>query len=165
MRLRKYIPLLFLAVFLLSGFSFGKGLKPYMFQLKDENGNTVKLEELKGNVVFLIFWSTTCGVCREELPNLSLLAEKYKDKPVKFFAVVVNEKDIEKVKKVKEEWGFYIPVLIGNDVIKAKYRIIGTPVIYILRKDLTIGKILYGAYPLKKLEKYINKFLKENSHG
>ena len=165
MRIKRYVLLLFLPILFIFSFSFGKGLKPYMFQLRDENGNIVKLEELKGNVVFLIFWSTTCGVCKEELPNISLLAENYKGKPVKFFAVVVNEKDIEKIKEVKEEWGFYIPVLIGNDVIKSKYRIIGTPVIYILRKDLTIGKILYGAYPLTKLEKYIKKFLKENSHG
>ncbi len=157
--------LLIVVSFFLSTASYGKGLKPYMFQLEDENGRVVKLQDFKGNVVFLVFWSTTCGVCKEELPEVSLLAEKYKDKPVRFFAVVINEKNKEKIKRIKESWGFYIPVLIGTETVKSKYRIIGTPVIYILRKDLTIGKILYGKYPLEKLEKYINKFLKEKSHG
>ncbi len=149
---------LFLSIVFLT---YGKGLKPYMFELKDEKGRVVKLKDLKENVVFLIFWATTCGVCREELPEISLLAEKFKDKPVKFFAVVVNEDDIKAIKKIKNDWGFYIPVLIGDDIVKTKYRIIGTPIIYILRKDLTIGKILYGKQSLKKLEKYINKFLED----
>ncbi len=152
---------IFFIILSISVSSFSKGLKAYPFELKDEKGSVVKLKELKGNVVFLIFWSTTCGACRKELPEISLLAEKYKDKPVKFFAIVINEKDIRKIKKIKEEWGFDLPVLIGNSIIKSKYRIIGTPIIYILRKDLTIGKILYGSRSLKKLEKYIDKFLGE----
>jgi len=51
--------------------------------------------------------------------------------------------------------------LIGDDTVKDKYRIIGTPITYILRKDLSIGKIIYGAYSIKKLDKYIKKFLEE----
>lgn len=141
--------------------AFSKGLKPYMFQLKDENGNTIKLEQLKGNVVYLIFWSKTCHTCKEELPQINKLYKKFKNKKVKFFAVVIDEKNPDKIKKIKEKWGFDIPVLLGDDTVKSKYRIIGTPITYILRKDLTIGKIIYGAHSLKKLEKYINKFLEE----
>ncbi|NPA54203.1 MAG: TlpA family protein disulfide reductase [Aquificae bacterium] len=161
----KRLALLIMVFFVVSSISFAKGLRAYPFQLEDENGKIVKLEELKGNVVFLIFWATTCSACRKELLEISLLIEKYKDKPVKFFAIVIDEKDPEKIKKIKDEWGFYIPVLIGDSIVKSKYRIIGTPIIYILRKDLTIGKILYGSRSLEKLEKYINKFLEEKSHG
>ncbi len=153
----------FLAVFLILGifsFSYSKGIKAYNFELLDENGKKVKLEQFRGNVVFIIFWHPLCHSCREELPEISLLAEKYKDKPVKFLAIVMGEKDPEKIKKIKEDWGFYIPVLIGDSVVKSKYRIIGTPIIYILRKDLTIGKIFLGKQPLEKLDRYINKFLK-----
>ncbi|SNZ10071.1 AhpC/TSA family protein [Persephonella hydrogeniphila] len=152
------IILLLLLVF---GLSYGKGLKPYMFQLKDENGKTVRLEELKGNVVYLVFWSKTCHTCMEELPQINKLYHKYKNKNVKFFGVIIDEKNPEKIKKIKKEWGFDFPVLIGNDTVKNKYRIIGTPITYILRKDLTIGKIIYGAYSIKKLDRYIKKFLEE----
>lgn len=69
-----------IALFIISGISSGKGLKPYSFILKDENGRTVKLEDLKGNVVILTFWSTTCHTCREELPKLSKLAKEYQGK-------------------------------------------------------------------------------------
>ncbi len=133
-----------------------------MFSLEDENGKIVNLSDLKGNVVYLVFWSKTCHTCKEELPVINSLYKKYKDKNIKFFGIIIDEKDRNKIKKIKKDWGFEFPVLIGNDTVKTKYRIIGTPITYILRKDLTIGKIIYGAYPKKKLEKYIKKFLEES---
>ena len=142
--------------------SYGKGLKPYMFSLEDENGKIVNLSDLKGNVVYLVFWSKTCTTCEGEMPVINDLYKKYKDKNVKFFGIVIDEKDKGKIKEIKKKWGFEFPVLIGNDTVKTKYRIIGTPITYILRKNLTIGKIIYGAHSKKKLEKYIEKFLEEN---
>jgi thiol-disulfide isomerase/thioredoxin len=156
----KFIKVLFLLL-VFTSISYAKGLKAPDFELKDENGNIVKLSDLKNNVVVLIFWATTCGVCEKELPEISFLQEKYKDKPVKFYAIVINSDNINEIKQVKSSWGFDIPVLIGNyDTVK-NYRIIGTPIIYILRKDLTIGKIFFGATSINMLEKYINKFLGE----
>ncbi len=154
--------IILLLSFLISVNSFGKPVKAYNFELKDENGKTVKLSDLKGNVVFLIFWSTHCKTCEKEMPKISKeLVPKFKDKPVKFFAVVINTDNLDEIKKTKKKWGFNIPVLIGNKEVKTKYRIFGTPTIYILRKDLTVGKIFLGRKDLKIFEKYINKFLNQ----
>jgi peroxiredoxin len=38
------------------------------FSLKDLDGKTVSLSDLKGKVVFLNFWATWCPPCREEIP-------------------------------------------------------------------------------------------------
>jgi len=152
----------FFLIFLLIFFSTqAKNIKPYMFTLKDENGNTVSLQNLEGKVVYLIFWSKTCNSCEKELKSINTLYHKYKDKGVVFYAVIIDEKSPEKIKEIKKKWGFEIPVLIGNLTIQSKYRIVGTPITYILRKDLTIGKIIYGAISIKKAEKYINRLLKE----
>ncbi|NPA16183.1 peroxiredoxin family protein [Persephonella sp.] len=153
----------YILVFLIVFFSVqAKSIRPYMFTLKDENGNTVSLESLKGNVVYLIFWSKTCHTCEEELKSINTLYHRYRDKGVIFYAVVIDEKSPEKIKEIKKKWGFDIPVLIGDLTVKSKYRIVGTPITYILRKDLTIGKIIYGAISTKKAEKYIKRLLKEN---
>ena len=152
----------FLTVILLFvSISWSKGLKAPYFELKDENGKIVKLTDLKGNVSVLIFWATTCGVCEKELPEISFLQDEYANKHVKFYAVVINTDKINEIKETKEKWGFDIPVLIGNYETVKKYRIIGTPIIYILRKDLTVGKIFFGETSIKRLKKYINKFLGE----
>ncbi len=155
---------LILTVFIAS-ISFAKGLKPYNFSLKDENGKMVTLKSLKGNVVYLVFWTTTCHSCKEELPIVNRLYKKYKDKGVKFYAVVLDTKDLREIKKIKGDLNIQIPVLIGNRYVKSKYRVYGVPVTYILRKDLSIGKILYGTNDEKYLERLIQKFLKEKRDG
>jgi thiol-disulfide isomerase/thioredoxin len=62
------------------------------FALKDLHGATVSLESLKGKVVFLNFWTKTCGPCLEEMPEIAELAKVLRDRPdVAVVTVSVDE--------------------------------------------------------------------------
>lgn len=47
------------------------------FTLSDQFGNVHTLSEYKGKVVFLNFWTTWCGYCKEEMPDIQQLYEEY----------------------------------------------------------------------------------------
>lgn len=47
------------------------------FTLSDQFGNTHTLSEYKGKVVFLNFWTTWCGYCKEEMPDIQQIYEEY----------------------------------------------------------------------------------------
>src|SRR5690606_19756776 len=47
------------------------------FSLQARSGETVTLEELRGNVVMINFWATWCGPCRQEMPHLEALHQRY----------------------------------------------------------------------------------------
>lgn len=47
------------------------------FTLVDQNGETHTLSEYKGKVVFLNFWASWCGPCKQEMPDVQALYEKY----------------------------------------------------------------------------------------
>ena len=49
------------------------------FTLKDQNGKTHNWEDYQDKVVLLHFWSTDCIACKNELPELEKLYEKYKE--------------------------------------------------------------------------------------
>ncbi|ACD65828.1 MAG TPA: TlpA family protein disulfide reductase [Sulfurihydrogenibium sp.] len=135
-------------------------LKAPDFQLKDEDGKIVKLSDLKNDVVLITFWATTCHSCKKELPELqSKLYPIYKDK-VKFYAIVIDTDNVSKIKQVKKEWGFSFPVLIGNYEVMEKYRIIGTPITYIIGKDNKIVKIFIGPQDINKFKEVLEKALK-----
>ena len=47
------------------------------FTVKDMNGAVVNLAAYRGQPLVLNFWATWCGPCKEEIPALISLAEKY----------------------------------------------------------------------------------------
>jgi len=48
-------------------------------KLELNNGETIKLKELKGKVVLLDFWYRTCKYCVKSIPGLIKLQEEFKD--------------------------------------------------------------------------------------
>jgi len=67
---------------------------------------------------------------------------------------------VNKIKQIKKEWGFSFPVLIGNYEVMEKYRIIGTPITYIIGKDNKIVKIFIGPQDINKFKEVLEKALK-----
>ena len=58
------------------------------FSLETPERKTVTSAQLRGHVVVLAFWATWCAPCRQELPDLQKVYERYKHNPnVAFFAV------------------------------------------------------------------------------
>ena len=47
------------------------------FELTDQFGNTHTLADYEGKVIFLNFWATWCGPCRNEMPDIQKLYEEY----------------------------------------------------------------------------------------
>ncbi|MGE0020253.1 MAG: TlpA family protein disulfide reductase [Draconibacterium sp.] len=80
------------------------------FSFSTENGQTKKLSELKGKVVWINFFATWCGPCRQELPHLQ--KEVYdKLKSDKNFELIIlgREHSWEEINKFKTDNKFNMP--------------------------------------------------------
>lgn len=51
------------------------------------SGRPAGWKDFGGKLAVLEFWATWCEPCRESIPHLNELAEKYKDKPVVFLSI------------------------------------------------------------------------------
>ena len=63
------------------------------FILQDADGETFELVDTRGRWVFLHFWASWCGPCREEMPAIQKLADALKGD--KFQIVMVNTAEDE----------------------------------------------------------------------
>ncbi len=59
--------------------------------LSDLHGRAADLEALRGRVVIVNFWATWCVPCRDELPSLQRLRERFAGKPVEVITVNYGE--------------------------------------------------------------------------
>jgi thiol-disulfide isomerase/thioredoxin len=62
------------------------------FSFEDIEGNSRKLSDLRGKLIYIDIWATWCGPCIAEHPHWDNLREEYKDKPVSFLTISVDTK-------------------------------------------------------------------------
>ena len=68
------------------------GLAPN-FELEDIDGEIFNLKSTRGRWVFLHFWASWCGPCREEMPTIQNLSETINEDKLHF--VLVNTAEDE----------------------------------------------------------------------
>ena len=82
------------------------------FCLEELNGEKVQLAALKGKIIFLNFWATWCGPCREEMPSMEALYRHYKETDFLFLTISINSGGREPVRKFIERHRYRIPILL-----------------------------------------------------
>jgi thiol-disulfide isomerase/thioredoxin len=67
----------------------GKEIPDFTFE--DISGEMVQLSDLKGTLVYIDIWATWCKPCIAEHPHWDQLMEEYKDKPVSFLTISIDD--------------------------------------------------------------------------
>jgi thiol-disulfide isomerase/thioredoxin len=118
------------------------------------DGKEVKPSDYKGKVVLVNFWASWCPPCKEEMPILEKVYQKYNDK--NFVILAVNMDTSEGALKEfleKNRYSFPIVRIKGE----AGLNIPGLPTSYLMDKDGSVKKIRFGVY--RELEEDLSKLL------
>lgn len=106
------------------------------FDLKDTNGKTWRLDELRGKVVLVNFWATWCPSCKAEMPslnNLNIIANGVEN--FQMLTVLYND-DPQKADTLFKQKGYSMPILIDNPRgdVAYMYGLTGVPETFIIDK-------------------------------
>jgi peroxiredoxin len=110
------------------------------FTLKSNEGRNLRLSEQRGQVVLVNFWASWCGPCRQEMPHLNKLYDKYKS--AGFILLGVNIDDsLDTAAATAQKWGVRFPVLFDADKAVSKRWDLGSmPATVLVDRD---GKVRY----------------------
>jgi len=115
--------------------------------LNTPENKPLRLEELRGKVVLVEFWTFACHNCRNQLPYVKAWHEKYAAQGLVVIGVhtpeLEHERKPENVKKAVRDLGITFPVVLDNDFATwNRYDNRYWPAAYLID---TNGKIVYVA--------------------
>lgn len=123
---------------LLQKAGFAVASKPFVpddFTLQTLDGSKLALSSLKGKVVFLSFWATWCGPCKQELPSIQALYDKMSSKGFVVLAVDLGEGKA-KVAQFVKHYGLTFPVLLDGDAsVGSAYGASSIPTNYLIDRS------------------------------
>lgn len=120
--------------------SLEKGDSAPDFSLMDIEGKHYSLSEQNGNIVVLEFWATWCSPCKDSIPELASLHEKYKDKGVVILGLSVDD-NASPLKPFREEHNIPYTILFDDKDISRLYKIQSIPATFVIdRKGRIISK-------------------------
>jgi len=127
------------------------------FVLKDLNGRKFRLSDFRGKQPVLIIFSTTwCPTCKEEIPHFKSLHATYAKQGLLIVNVDIQESQ-EKVAKFTARHGLPYRVLLDEDGdVSGIYDIRGVPSMVLIDRN---GNILCRQCP--KIETLLEKILKK----
>jgi len=118
------------------------------FSLQSSDGQQVSLGELQGKVVMVNFWATWCVPCRQEMPHLQALYERYNSLGFELLAVNVEKNNAEGARKWLEETPVTFPVLFDpNNEVTKLYKVQTMPSTVLVARDGTMRFIHHGYKP------------------
>lgn len=129
------------------------------------NGQLSKSELIGERPTLIHFWSVSCYLCKEAMPQVNQFRDEYKDK-LNVLAVHMprSEEDLnlEEIKKVAQEHGITQPIFVDSehklaDSFENQY----VPAYYVFDKEGKLRHFQAGGSGMKMLEKRVNRVLDE----
>ncbi|EFO80336.1 alkyl hydroperoxide reductase/ Thiol specific antioxidant/ Mal allergen [Oscillochloris trichoides DG-6] len=115
------------------------------FSLPTLDGDSIRLSDMRGQVVLLNVWATWCGPCRAEMPAIQRL---YSESQPGLVILALNstvQDDAAAVRGFADELGLSFPILLDTTgAVTHTYRVQALPTTFVLDRQGVIRKIFYG---------------------
>ncbi|MBR2836687.1 MAG: TlpA family protein disulfide reductase [Coriobacteriales bacterium] len=140
----------------------------YDFELVDQYGTTHKLADYRGKIIFLNFWTTWCGYCVQEMPDIQQL---YLDNGSNEGDVIIlgvanpstaghpnnSDESLDKVLAKMDELGVTYPVLMDTTgAIFNEYKIYYLPTTYMIDPYGNVFGYVPGGLTRTNMDKIID---------
>ncbi|WP_105167726.1 TlpA family protein disulfide reductase [Pseudoalteromonas sp. T1lg23B] len=108
---------------------------PYFSLPALEHTQRVSLDSLQGQKTIIYFFAPWCHVCKLSMPNLNKL---YLERQINVVAIALDFQTTNQVRHFVDDLSLSMPILLGDNNLKANYRISAYPSYYVLDEKSNI---------------------------
>ena len=125
------------------------------------NGEKITPASLRGKVVMVNFWETSCATCVSEMPKMVETYNKYKSQGLEFVAVALQSDAPNYVLNYAQtrQLPFKVAIDTSGDAAKAYGQVALTPTTFVIGRDGKIIKRYIGEPEFASLHKLLEKAL------
>ena len=114
------------------------------FTLRSLDGPNLRLAEQRGRIVLVNFWASWCGPCRQEMPQLNRLHDKYRDLGLLVLGVNVDD-DVRQADALARRYQIRFPVLLDADkAVVQRYGLGAMPATVLVDRDGRVRQVHRG---------------------
>ena len=108
---------------------------PAQHQIETLMGDDISLQA-DGKKTIVYFFAPWCQVCHFSIENLQHIYQKNQN--VNVIGVALDFVDVEEIKTFTMNHQLTFPIALGNEAIKADFKVVGYPSYYVLDEENTI---------------------------
>lgn len=121
------------------------------FTLTDLQGKSWTLKQLKGKVVLVNFWATWCPPCRQEMPDLDALYQRFKDQG--FVILALSDEKESDVKPFLSKQNFSYPIMLDPDrKVHELFAVEGIPKSFVYNRE---GKLVTESIDMRTQKQFL----------
>lgn len=124
-------------------------------------GEQIRLQNLRGKVVLVEFWSTTCRYCVRDMPQMVDTYRQFQAKGLEMVAVAMSHDRPDYVLSFADSRQLPFPVALDlqNELSHAFGDVTATPTLFIVGKDGKIVKSIVGEPDFSDLHELLQQLL------
>ena len=122
-------------------------------------GERIRLADLRGTIVLVNFWATSCGICLQEMPDLIAAYRQYHQRGFEVIAVAMPYDDLNTIRAYAAKQGLPFPVVFDQDGMLSRGfgQVSGTPTSILVDKSGKAMSRTVGIINFEKLHAFLEK--------
>lgn len=123
------------------------------------DGQKFRLSDLRGKIVLVNFWATTCAICLVERPELVQTYLQYRPKGLEILAIAMPYDTTELIKRHRAKYPMPFPIVWDRDgdIAHLFGDVPGTPTTFIVDRNGRLVSKTVGRLDFDKLQRFIDR--------
>ena len=116
-----------------------------IYQLTDLEGRLIRLDALRGKVVWINFWASWCPPCQQETPILRELSDRYRDRGLEVIGISVQETSPDDLAAYARRYQLgYTIGFDGSGYVFRTYKVFALPTQFFIDPTGVIRQVING---------------------